>query len=196
MNAQPLRVWLVDDDASIRYVMAEALQDAGYRARGFESAAAAMAELRPGAVPARRGRASSSVSLASGEPPRRRKAALAMMTQQGGNGCRKHPDFKRAAASARSSTRRRFRRVVPGRTAAIALAAAAARAERATLRRAATSLSALRNAPGSSRRDRRVRWLRDPRQQARAAPVAGRPTTRRPPRVRARAPPDLPAAAR
>ena len=45
-------IWLVDDDASIRYVMAEALQDAGYRARGFESAAAAMAELRAGALPA------------------------------------------------------------------------------------------------------------------------------------------------
>ena len=45
-------IWLVDDDASIRYVMAEALQDAGYRTRGFESAAAAMAELRSGALPA------------------------------------------------------------------------------------------------------------------------------------------------
>ncbi|GAB2993195.1 nitrogen regulation protein NR(I) [Arenimonas maotaiensis] len=45
-------IWLVDDDASIRYVMAEALQDAGYCARGFESAAAAMAELRAGALPA------------------------------------------------------------------------------------------------------------------------------------------------
>ena len=35
-------IWLVDDDASIRFVLSEALQDAGYRARGFESSSAAM----------------------------------------------------------------------------------------------------------------------------------------------------------
>jgi len=45
-------IWLVDDDASIRFVLSEALQDAGYRARGFESSAAAMDALRTGAPPA------------------------------------------------------------------------------------------------------------------------------------------------
>ncbi|WP_395772140.1 nitrogen regulation protein NR(I) [Arenimonas sp.] len=45
-------IWLVDDDASIRFVLSEALQDAGYRARGFESSGAAMDALRTGAPPA------------------------------------------------------------------------------------------------------------------------------------------------
>ena len=45
-------IWLVDDDASIRFVLSEALQDAGYRARGFESSSAAMDALRIGAPPA------------------------------------------------------------------------------------------------------------------------------------------------
>lgn len=45
-------IWLVDDDASIRFVLSEALQDAGYRARGFESSSAAMDALRTGAPPA------------------------------------------------------------------------------------------------------------------------------------------------
>ena len=45
-------IWLVDDDASIRFVLSEALQDAGYRARGFESSSAAMEALRTGAPPA------------------------------------------------------------------------------------------------------------------------------------------------
>uniref|UniRef100_UPI002605B955 sigma 54-interacting transcriptional regulator n=1 Tax=Arenimonas sp. GDDSR-1 TaxID=2950125 RepID=UPI002605B955 len=50
MNAT--EIWLVDDDASIRFVLSEALQDAGYRARGFESGTAAMDALRTGAPPA------------------------------------------------------------------------------------------------------------------------------------------------
>ena len=45
-------IWLVDDDASIRFVLSEALQDAGYRARGFESSSVAMNALRTGAPPA------------------------------------------------------------------------------------------------------------------------------------------------
>jgi two-component system nitrogen regulation response regulator GlnG len=45
-------IWLVDDDGSIRFVLSEALQDAGYRARGFESSSAAMDALRTGAPPA------------------------------------------------------------------------------------------------------------------------------------------------
>ena len=45
-------IWLVYDDASIRFVLSEALQDAGYRARGFESSSVAMNALRTGAPPA------------------------------------------------------------------------------------------------------------------------------------------------
>lgn len=49
MNAP--EIWLVDDDATIRFVLAEALNDAGYRTRVFGSGAAALAELRDGALP-------------------------------------------------------------------------------------------------------------------------------------------------
>ena len=44
-------IWLVDDDATIRFVLGEALKDAGYRTRAFESADSALAELRSGALP-------------------------------------------------------------------------------------------------------------------------------------------------
>ncbi|HXV40900.1 MAG TPA: sigma 54-interacting transcriptional regulator, partial [Steroidobacteraceae bacterium] len=44
MNA-PLEVWLVDDDASIRWVLERALGQAGLRTRSFEQAEAALAAL-------------------------------------------------------------------------------------------------------------------------------------------------------
>ena len=49
MNAQPLRVWLVDDDASIRWVLERALRQAGMQTRAFEQADPALAALRQGA---------------------------------------------------------------------------------------------------------------------------------------------------
>ncbi len=49
MNAP--EIWLVDDDATIRFVLGEALKDAGYRTRAFENAGSALAELRSGALP-------------------------------------------------------------------------------------------------------------------------------------------------
>ena len=50
MNAKPLSVWLVDDDASIRWVLEKALKAGGMIARSFDAAAAALAALR-GAAP-------------------------------------------------------------------------------------------------------------------------------------------------
>ena len=44
-----LDVWIVDDDASIRWVLERALQQAGLRTRTFENADAALAALRQGA---------------------------------------------------------------------------------------------------------------------------------------------------
>ena len=44
-------IWLVDDDATIRFVLGEALKDAGYKTRAFENADLALAELRSGALP-------------------------------------------------------------------------------------------------------------------------------------------------
>ena len=46
MNARPLRVWLVDDDASIRWVLERALKAGGLVPRSFESADAVLEELR------------------------------------------------------------------------------------------------------------------------------------------------------
>ncbi|MEY4761242.1 MAG: nitrogen regulation protein [Pseudomonadota bacterium] len=46
MNTPPLRVWLVDDDASIRWVLERALRNAGMAPRAFDSAEAALAALR------------------------------------------------------------------------------------------------------------------------------------------------------
>ena len=38
MNSAALHVWLVDDDASIRWVLERALRDGGMAPRAFESA--------------------------------------------------------------------------------------------------------------------------------------------------------------
>jgi two-component system, NtrC family, nitrogen regulation response regulator GlnG len=45
-------IWLVDDDASIRYVLTEAMQDTGLLVRCFEQANAALAALKVDALPA------------------------------------------------------------------------------------------------------------------------------------------------
>lgn len=46
MNAIPTRVWLVDDDASIRWVLERALRNGGMTPRAFESAEQALVALR------------------------------------------------------------------------------------------------------------------------------------------------------
>ncbi|MEY2625654.1 MAG: nitrogen regulation protein NR(I) [Gammaproteobacteria bacterium] len=46
MNTSPLRVWLVDDDASIRWVLERALKGGGMLTRAFESAEPALEALR------------------------------------------------------------------------------------------------------------------------------------------------------
>ena len=46
MNAQPLRVWLVDDDASIRWVLERALKNGGMLPKTFDSAEPALDALR------------------------------------------------------------------------------------------------------------------------------------------------------
>jgi two-component system nitrogen regulation response regulator GlnG len=46
MNAQPLRVWLVDDDASIRWVLERALRNGGMQPKAFDAAEPALAALR------------------------------------------------------------------------------------------------------------------------------------------------------
>ena len=46
MNSTPLRVWLVDDDASIRWVLERALHNGGMQTRVFEAAEPALAALR------------------------------------------------------------------------------------------------------------------------------------------------------
>ncbi len=40
------RIWVVDDDRSVRFVLSTALRDAGYRVDGFDSAAAALQALQ------------------------------------------------------------------------------------------------------------------------------------------------------
>ncbi|WKZ12600.1 MAG: nitrogen regulation protein NR(I) [Gammaproteobacteria bacterium] len=53
MNAQPLNVWVVDDDAAVRWVLDKALQGAGMVTRTFEHAEpffAALREQRPDVV--------------------------------------------------------------------------------------------------------------------------------------------------
>src|SRR5581483_8429184 len=46
MNGQSLRVWLVDDDASIRWVLERALRNGGMAPRAFEAAEPALDALR------------------------------------------------------------------------------------------------------------------------------------------------------
>ncbi len=46
MNTQPLRVWLVDDDTSIRWVLERALRNDGMAPQAFDAAEAALAALR------------------------------------------------------------------------------------------------------------------------------------------------------
>ena len=45
MTTEPARIWIVDDDRSVRFVLAAALGDAGYDVSGFESAQAALGAL-------------------------------------------------------------------------------------------------------------------------------------------------------
>ncbi|GAB3100590.1 nitrogen regulation protein NR(I) [Lysobacter terrae] len=49
--AHDTRIWIVDDDRSVRFVLATALRDEGYEVDGFENAADALAALRTRAVP-------------------------------------------------------------------------------------------------------------------------------------------------
>ncbi len=51
MNAQPVRVWLVDDDASIRWVLERALRNGGMQPKSFDAAEAALAALRSDPAP-------------------------------------------------------------------------------------------------------------------------------------------------
>jgi two-component system, NtrC family, nitrogen regulation response regulator GlnG len=46
MSSEPLRVWLVDDDASIRWVLERALRSGGMTPRAFEAAEPALVALR------------------------------------------------------------------------------------------------------------------------------------------------------
>ncbi len=45
------RIWVVDDDRSVRFVLSTALRDAGYQVDGFDSAAAALSALRERPAP-------------------------------------------------------------------------------------------------------------------------------------------------
>ena len=49
--AEPARIWVVDDDHGVRFVLATALREAGYAVEGFDSAQAALAALESKAVP-------------------------------------------------------------------------------------------------------------------------------------------------
>ena len=42
-SADSRRVWVVDDDRAVRFVLATALREAGYAVDGFENAASALA---------------------------------------------------------------------------------------------------------------------------------------------------------
>ncbi len=50
-SAKTLDVWVVDDDASIRWVLERALRQAGVETKSFDNADAALAALRQGAAP-------------------------------------------------------------------------------------------------------------------------------------------------
>ncbi|RPE80028.1 nitrogen regulation protein NR(I) [Vulcaniibacterium tengchongense] len=49
--AEPARIWVVDDDRSVRFVLATALREAGYEVDGFERAADALAALEARGAP-------------------------------------------------------------------------------------------------------------------------------------------------
>ena len=49
--AEPARIWVVDDDRGVRFVLATALREAGYAVEGFDSAQAALAALDSGDGP-------------------------------------------------------------------------------------------------------------------------------------------------
>lgn len=49
--AEPARIWVVDDDHGVRFVLATALREAGYAVEGFDSAQAALAALESKDVP-------------------------------------------------------------------------------------------------------------------------------------------------
>ena len=49
--AEPARIWVVDDDHGVRFVLATALREAGYAVEGFDSAQAALAALEARGAP-------------------------------------------------------------------------------------------------------------------------------------------------
>ena len=51
MSAQPARLWVVDDDRTVRIVLAQALRDAGHVVSAFEGAREALAALDEGEAP-------------------------------------------------------------------------------------------------------------------------------------------------
>src|SRR5688572_33134528 len=51
MSDNPARIWVVDDDRSVRFVLATALREAGYDVDGFESARDALDALDERAAP-------------------------------------------------------------------------------------------------------------------------------------------------
>jgi len=52
MATEATRVWVVDDDRAVRFVLAQALRDAGYAVQAFDAAQAALAALEDEAAPA------------------------------------------------------------------------------------------------------------------------------------------------
>ncbi|UHQ20498.1 nitrogen regulation protein NR(I) [Lysobacter sp. KIS68-7] len=52
MPCEPARIWIVDDDRAVRFVLATALREAGYAVDGFENARDALAALRDRGAPA------------------------------------------------------------------------------------------------------------------------------------------------
>src|SRR4249919_3922357 len=52
MSREPARIWIVDDDRAVRFVLATALREAGYAVDGFENARDALAALRDRGAPA------------------------------------------------------------------------------------------------------------------------------------------------